>query len=79
MSNSVIWDGPIEIDEALITLHATTVTTQPTGMLPPETLRFRYSYNAQSDTLYLSDPNCDGSFQQSVGYLRGTIALKRDP
>jgi hypothetical protein len=84
----VTWTGPIEVSETLITLHATTGTysSEIAGAivdqtLPPQTLRFRYSFDAQTVTLYLSAPDCgDPAFDSpSVGYLSGPVALKHDP
>lgn len=77
------WSGSISIDQRVITLDASTVTTSSgqqtlghtdgppvTSTLPPETLRFRYAYRADLQQLRLG--SCDGTayvpFQYGSGY-----------
>jgi hypothetical protein len=77
------WSGSISIDQHVITLDASTVTTSGaqltmghtdgppiTSTLPPETLRFRYAYRADLQQLRLG--SCDGTaytpYQPGAGY-----------
>ncbi len=72
ITNETFWKGTVVVDDATVTVYGTTVTNEEhvcgskkETTSPPQTLHFKYTYDAGADVFTAIDNDCAAKYADS--------------